>query len=155
MQTPLTECSDASTPGKQTEQILAVTPILRGQKATEKNPIPPPRTRSESYTSTKVLAKQPDPHPADEQGDLIDFGQNENHSPGTSADLQPAQMHNNGHPQQDLEATLRSTSQPPRTDSPLIDFHEDVKKSLPSSGLTLRRQDTDSHSVDEFVDAQE
>ena len=40
-------CSDGSTPQKQTEQILAVTPILRGQKV----------NREESHTATSYAIR--------------------------------------------------------------------------------------------------
>jgi hypothetical protein len=36
----------------------------------------------------------------------------------------------------------------------LIDFHDDIKKNLPDTGLGLKRQDTETQSVDEFVDAE-
>ena len=143
--------SDGSTPQKQTEQILAVTPILRGQVHTEKNPIPPPHHRSSSYASTKSPTTSHAPPPSTGDNDLIDFGQND----GTSdlpANLHPAQAVNPEH--QQLEQTLRETSteQKPQG-SPLIDFHDDLKRDLPAGG-SLTRQDTETSDVDEFVDAE-
>jgi len=143
---------DGTTPQKQTEQILAVTPILRGQKQTEKNPIPPPHQRSESYNSTSIPTN---PQPPAEHGDLIDFGQNENHpvQPSIPADLHAAQTQNNGQLQKDLETTLKSTSSP-QPKGPLLDFHDDLKNNISDIGKGLKRQDTDTQSVDEFVDAE-
>jgi len=145
---------DGATPQKQTEQILAVTPILRGQKPTEKNPIPPPHTRSESYRSTHAPVKHQAPSLA-AQSDLIDFGHNENQPTQQTipADLHAAQTQNNGQQQKELETTLKSTSSP-QPQGPLIDFHDDIKKNLPDPGLGLKRQDTETQSVDEFVDAE-
>lgn len=152
--------SDGPTPQKQTEQILAVTPIIQGQNFQEKNPIPPPRNRTASYNSVTGPAEvqQPsEPAPAT-QNDLIDFGQNDGSTippapPSGPADLHAAQTQNGGQRQKDLEGKLKSTSTSSvnNTDS-LIDFHQDLKKDLPTAALT--RQDTDTNSLDEFVDAQ-
>ena len=68
--------SDGSTPKRQTAQILAVTPILRGQSSTEKNPIPPPHTRSESSTIIPKAAashpppQQPSPYPQTNKNEI-------------------------------------------------------------------------------------
>lgn len=153
--------SDATDPQKQSEQILAITPILKGQRPNEKNPIP--LHRSESRTEpASMREKTPvqEQAPAEED-DLIDFGQNDAPAqPPTQqlqipADLKAAQTENNGQRQKDLESTLRSTSTspPPRGQSTLIDFHNDLKEDLPD-GHTLKRKDTDTDSLDEFVDAE-
>jgi hypothetical protein len=68
-------------------------------------------------------------------------------------------MRNIGQEQKDLEETLRSTSTKlqPGNHGSLIDFHDDVKKNLPAvdgEHNTLKRQDTDTQSLDEFVDAE-
>ena len=68
-------------------------------------------------------------------------------------------MLNNGQLQKDLEETLRSTSTEPQpgNQGSLIDFHDDVKKDLPvmdGEHNKLKRQDTDTQSLDEFVDAE-
>jgi len=150
--------SDGSTAQKQTEQILAVTPILRGQKSNERNIIP--HRRAESYTSTKSTEATRQKHP---EADLIDFGQNENSvplNPYAPKDLQVAQTQNNGQQQKDLEEILRSTSTEPKdgNQGSLIDFHDDMKKNLPvldGENSKLKRHDTDTQSLDEFVDAEE
>jgi hypothetical protein len=149
---------DGATPQKQTEQILAVTPILRGQKSNERNIIP--HRRAESYTSTKSTEATRQKHP---EADLIDFGQNENSvppNPYAPKDLQAAQTQNNGQQQKDLEEILRSTSTEPKdgNQGSLIDFHDDMKKNLPvldGENSKLKRHDTDTQSLDEFVDAEE
>jgi oxysterol-binding protein-related protein 8 len=151
--------SDGSTPQKQTEQILAVTPILRGQKHTEKNPIPPPHHRSGSYVSTKspTISAHPD-HPPALENDLIDFGQNDGaantHLP---ANLQPSQAVHSNPQQQHLEQKLRETSTERKAQDSLIDFHGDLKQDLPTvdgQSTSLKRHDTDTSSLDEFVDAE-
>jgi len=150
--------SDGSTPQKQTEQILAVTPILRGQLRIEKNPIPPPHTRSESSTTIpKITASHPPPQPSDAENDLIDFGQNDSPAPQMPTDLHAAQTNNNGQQQKNLEHTLRSTSTERKAQGSLIDFHDDLKRDLPTMdghGAPLKRHDTDTSSLDEFVDAE-
>ncbi|CZT42728.1 probable putative oxysterol-binding protein OSBP [Rhynchosporium secalis] len=45
----------------QAEQILAVTPILQGQRSTEKNPIPPQHTHKEPSTAIQASAPAPAP----------------------------------------------------------------------------------------------
>jgi oxysterol-binding protein-related protein 8 len=157
--------SDGSTPAKQTEQILAITPILKGQKPNQRNRIP---RRSESYrstynetTSTNDQSK-PKQQPLPIEGDLIDFGQNDepqtqkpHYTSVMPSDLLLAQTQNNGQQQKDLEKTLRATSKSPPQKGTLIDFHEDMNKDLPKlDGSTLKRQDTGSSSLDEFVDAE-
>jgi hypothetical protein len=65
------------------------------------------------------------------------------------------QTQNNGQQQKELEQTLRSTStSPPPEKGVLIDFHEDLKSNLPGEQHKLKRQDTDTQSLDEFVDAE-
>ncbi|TVY41250.1 Oxysterol-binding protein-like protein, partial [Lachnellula subtilissima] len=147
---------DGATPEKQVEQILAVTPILRGQKFNEKNPIP---KRNPSIISTNTPAKAapapalaaPAPAPTGES-DLIDFGQNE--TSAIPADLKAAQTENGGQQQKELESVLSNTSTSHadgKGKGPLLDF-QDMTAALPAK-QTLLREDTDTHSVDEFHDA--
>lgn len=149
--------SDGQTPQQQTEQILAVTPILKGQKPTEKNEIPPQHALRESHPpSNSTPTPQIQPPPAGD--DLIDFGQTASTPVPAShfpADLKAAQTQNNGQEQKDLEHTLRSTSTERDNKESLIDFHEDLKENLPKADPILKREDTDTKSLDEFVDARE
>ncbi|RAL62390.1 hypothetical protein DID88_004956 [Monilinia fructigena] len=140
---------DGDSPQKQTEQILAVYPILPGQPST---------SISASGNSGSITPQEKD------KENLIDFS---NDSPVPAqyqipADLHAAQTQNNGQQQKDLERTLQSTSTVQgQTQGSLIDFHDDLKKDLPAATdtqgtatSTLYRQDTDTHSLDEFVDAE-
>ncbi|EKD15566.1 oxysterol-binding protein [Drepanopeziza brunnea f. sp. 'multigermtubi' MB_m1] len=168
---------DGTTPEQQTEQILAITPILQGQKSNEKNPIPLSHQRSESYTSphTEVPAAVVAPVPALSENeplkaapaaapfsnDLIDIHQGgpaetQQTSYQVPADLYAAQTLNNGQQQKDLENLLRSTSSPKPSEGPLLNFHDDLKMDLPSASggkAILKREATDG-SIDEFADAQ-
>ena len=165
------ENSDGASPQEQTEQILAVYPILPGQKFTEKNRIPP---QSHQHTEqanplppTIPVAAAPAPIPSHEKDkeNLTDLGR-ESPAPVQSqyvpADLLAAQTQNNGQQQKDLERVLQSTSTVQgQNQGSLIDFHDDLRKDLPAAtdnqgtaASTLYRQDTDTHSVDEFVDAE-
>jgi hypothetical protein len=147
---------DGKTFEEQNRQILDIIPILPGQKSGESNQIPPQTKPAAPKTSA------PKTQPSAEN-DLIDFGQNDgpigqSSPPELPADLAAAQTANNGQQQKDLENMLRSTSTspPPDGQSPLIDFHDDLKKNLPSlNAQALKRQDTDTSSMDEFVDAQD
>ncbi|PQE19889.1 oxysterol-binding protein [Rutstroemia sp. NJR-2017a BVV2] len=165
---------DGDTPEKQTEQILAVYPILPGQKFSEKNQIPPQYHQPEQAKApeqvpapTPVSASAPAPAPAppapaavpvpaaplQAQENLIDFNAD---SPTVShtANSHSAQTENNQ--QKDLENTLQSTSTS-QAQHGLIDFHDDLRKDLPTgeeNSATLKRQDTDTQSLDEFVDAE-
>jgi len=132
-----------------------VTPILQGQKFNEKNPIPKRNPSIVSAASPSTASHAP---PTGES-DLIDFGQNDSSAPvqpQIPADLKAAQTENGGQQQKELESTLRSTSTSRANEKgqgSLIDFHEDMKASLPV-GHALQREDTDTHSVDEFHDAE-
>jgi len=157
--------SNGSTPEEQTKQILAVAPILPGQKSSEKNPIPP-------HTHSILPTSQPAQETVLEstENDLIDFGKDDSPASAASAappaipshfpsDLKAAQLQNNGQQQRELEKTLRSTSTspPPENQSSILDFHNDLQTNLPSSTMkpaALKREDTDTKSLDEFVDAE-
>ncbi|TAQ88036.1 hypothetical protein B7494_g3657 [Chlorociboria aeruginascens] len=137
---------DGTTPEQQTQQILAVTPILQGQQSQEKNPIPPQHQKTKSEPVSKP---SPAPTHQEPQSDLIDFGQNE------PASSQPASATSKSQEQKDLEQTLLETSTSQNHGS-LLDFHDDLKSSLPAMQpqVSLKRSDTDTKSEDEFVDAE-
>ncbi|PBP22647.1 oxysterol-binding protein [Diplocarpon rosae] len=167
---------DGATPEKQAEQILAIIPILKGQKPNGKNPMLPQQQHSESSHAAVPVAvpaavsaagptTENQPPQATTSSNLVESNQSggvQTQSqtaavPLVPADLQAAQTLNNGEQQKDLEQTLRSTSTPKPTEGPLIDFHGDLRKALPavdSKGI-LRREDTDTKSLDDFVDAKE
>ncbi|KAL1843759.1 hypothetical protein VTJ49DRAFT_140 [Mycothermus thermophilus] len=113
---------DGSTPEKQAAQIMAIYPIVKGQKHSQKNIIPPRSSISNPHAQPKVTHD-------DTGGDLIDLSDD---CPGPLT---------NGHY---TEKTIKG-------DGPLSDFHEDMKKDLPTSGM--KKADL-TESDDEFVDAQ-
>lgn len=174
--------SDGPTPEKQSEQILAVYPILKGQKPDTRNAIPPrgsvsgpsshppqavqhpvEQRPSEDRQPAPPAATQPAPpavtQPEPSKGDdLIDFGQNEpklpvlppaQPLPETKPEVRPAidAQHKST---ADIQSMLSQTGSP-APGGPLIDFHQDMKTTLPTS---LKREST-AESSDEFVDAQE
>ena len=99
---------------------MAIYPVIQGQEFDHKNAIPPRASVSE-------LRPQPAGHSGD--GDLIGFGG------GGPAAQQPL-----------LDSSAGSSAK----EGPLIDFHQDMKKDLPSS---IKRTDS-TESDDEFVDAE-
>ncbi|KAL2023452.1 hypothetical protein VTK56DRAFT_2448 [Thermocarpiscus australiensis] len=138
---------DGSTPEKQAAQIMAIYPIVKGQKFDHKNMIPPRATQSEASARPAEVSNE---------RDLIDFGDDE----PPSEVRQPSEQKSKDKPQPPLdpphESTtevqgMRSTTGSRAEEGPLIDFHEDVEKSLPAS---FKRSDSEE-SQDEFVDAQE
>ncbi|KAK4129329.1 Oxysterol-binding protein [Parathielavia appendiculata] len=137
---------DGATPEKQAAQIMAIYPIVKGQIFNQKNAIPPRASHDHSG------------RPKDLDGgqyDLIDFGDDspaqqqassrkQSPSQGNSPPLDPSHRST-----AEIQEMLSSTGAR-ANEGPLIDFHEDVKKDLPSS---IKRPDS-IESDDEFVDAQ-
>lgn len=106
-------------------------------------PVPPP-------TATQGAPIYPTPHapvPTTAQGTSIHTTP---HVP-LPADLLAAQVENGGRAQSQIEATLAETATgnngKPGSQSPLLDFHKDL-------GQSLKRADSDTRSLDEFVDAE-
>lgn len=145
--------SNGATPEEQIQQILAVTPILPGQKSNEKNVIPPSHQQSNPTDTlppaTSHSQVQPPAHP---QSDLTDFGSGRTHANDENEPKARGQT--------ELEQTLQTTSTGVHQ-GPLLDF-SGMKQSLPVAGnghvvsqseQVLRRQDTEEGGLDEFVDA--
>ncbi|KAK3328852.1 hypothetical protein B0H66DRAFT_539538 [Apodospora peruviana] len=139
---------DGTTPEKQAEQIMAIYPVVKGQVYNRRISIPP-RARS-SFSGSSSQPTTAHSENSGGGGDLIDFGQNDAAAPS------PAAVEENP----PLDATHKSTTEIQTMlsatggkvhDGPLIDFHQDMQKNLPST--SLKRADT-SESNDEFVDAQ-
>lgn len=126
--------SDISDPKRQTEQILAIYPILSGQKTTGVHPIPSRPTTS----STAPAAAPAESH----HNDLIDFGETD--APSQLEKPVAPHVESTG----EISGLLKSTGKP--SEGPLIDFHNDLKNHVPS----IARTDT-THSNDIFVDAKE
>lgn len=179
----LIEYSDSPTPADQVRQILAITPIVRGQEHHERMPIPPSRHSRqslESIRSGKSVKSNATPHlysetshpppippiPHAKENDLIDFGHHNEPSAARSyslpapADLSGAQMENDGRAQKELELTLAKTSTGNENSSAdagaLHIFQRDLSLSLPPTpgSPAVRREDSDTKSSDEFVDAE-
>ena len=96
------------------------------------------------------------PPAADQGGDLIDFGQNDapppvpkQPEPQVQPESRPA-IDANHRSTAEIQSMLSQTGAP-APGGPLIDFHQDMKKTLPAG---LQRADT-AESNDEFVDAHE
>lgn len=103
-------------PDKQAEQVMAIFPVVDGQKPSPQNAIPAHKTEPPaSQEPPKDAAPKEQP-----QDDLIDFGQNDE-----AAETKPAPAKTPG----EIEQLLSSTGKP--AGGPLLDFTQDVKKSLP------------------------
>jgi oxysterol-binding protein-related protein 8 len=119
---------------------MAIYPIIKGQKWDPKHVIPPRASTSEA-------------RPTSSGGDLIDFGDDK-----PSAAKKEAPPSETG-PKPPLDPSHKSTAEIQQMltstgatarEGPLIDFHNDMKKDLPSS--QLKQADTEDSS-DEFHDA--
>jgi oxysterol-binding protein-related protein 8 len=128
--------SDGDTPEKQAEQIKAIYPVVKGQKASDKNAI-------SLHSSVSKPSAQP---AAKTEGDLIDFGSDDKPAE------KPAARSTEGKPAGEIQNMLASTGKP-APEGPLIDFAQDLKKDLPASKGGLKRSDT-AESNDEFFDTQ-
>ena len=137
----LTLHRDGTTPEKQAEQIMAIFPIVKGQKWEPKHVIPP-RTPNEP------------PHPED--GNLVDVSDSHptlppiiQKSPEAEAPKANPPIDSSHASTTEIQEMLSSTGTRGH-DGPLVDFHKDMKTALPTD---LKRTDTEE-SNDEFVDAQ-
>ncbi|RXG47801.1 hypothetical protein VDGE_04199 [Verticillium dahliae] len=147
---------DGETPEKQAEQVLAIYPILPGQKASSENQIPPNKPAQTQPKATEAATPPPvaEPTPAAApvaapQNDLIDLSHSETAAPTTqpAAAAAATAPQATRHDSQDITGMLSNTGKP-AADGPLIDFVSDLKKNVPE----LKRADT---SEDDFQDAQE
>ncbi|KAK0735010.1 Oxysterol-binding protein [Lasiosphaeria miniovina] len=138
---------DGATPEKQVAQIMAIYPIVKGQKWENPMVIPSRGSMSRPTSSSASVPRKGSFSQGD--GDLIDFGQRDSSSTGQKQ--APPPLDPSHRSTTEIQTLLSATG---RTDAhgggPLIDFHEDLKSSLPAD---LKRTDTDE-SNDEFVDAQ-
>ncbi|KAI1499193.1 Oxysterol-binding protein [Biscogniauxia marginata] len=105
--------SDGSTPEKQEQQIMAIYPIVKGQKMSEWDIVPPSSSAGNPRTAGKPASN-------DNEGDLIDFGQINEPVPASPS---------NGDHSNNVSKMLESTGR--KLDGPLIDFTGDLKKDLP------------------------
>lgn len=144
--------SDGPTPADQIKQILAVTPILKGQTSCERNPIPLSRQTRESLESNRSHALQHSPVLESHQPlipeasalpAVLPSPRNELNDPTpVPADLQA---------QQEVERRLAETATGAKaTPGLLLDFHKGLGEALPA----VKRVDSETKSLDEFVDAE-
>ncbi|KAK4191771.1 hypothetical protein QBC35DRAFT_554579 [Podospora australis] len=145
---------DATTAEKQAAQIMAIYPVIKGQKHEQRIVIPPRASFSESRPQTARSEKS---------SNLIDISEEQavpkerktseqstsskasEHSIGEKPPLDP------GHRSTaEIQTMLAATGDRARG-GPLIDFHDDMKKSLPAD---VKRADTNDSHDDVFVDAQ-
>ncbi|KAI0146905.1 Oxysterol-binding protein [Xylariaceae sp. FL1272] len=125
---------DGDTPEKVAKQVMAIYPIVDGQKASGMNFVPPNGSAGNPPTARKPAAE-------DTSADLIDFG--ESNAPPPQAAPPAVQSRDS----QDIPTMLGKTGQ--KTEGPLIDFTGDMKKDLPG----MKRSDT-AESNDDFFDAE-
>ncbi|KAK8050224.1 oxysterol-binding protein [Apiospora phragmitis] len=115
---------DGSTPSKQAEQVMAIYPVVQGQKPSQRNLIPPRASSDLSRTAST------------QKKDLIDVNQSHESPASPAAPKEPvietiAGKHDSKH-SDDIKELLEGTGQKP--DGPLIDFAGDLKKELPKDG---------------------
>ena len=123
--------SDGATPEEKTKQILAVVPILKGQTASENAKAASPQKAQPA----REPSSQPHPRIQQQQkgsNDLIDFGQSDSLPASSVPDR------NSSLQQQTMQ---QPTNAPSGLQEPLM------------PGQPLRRVDTLTKDLDEFVDA--
>ncbi|KAK0662053.1 hypothetical protein QBC41DRAFT_32477 [Cercophora samala] len=161
---------DGKTQEKQAAQIMAIYPIIPGQKSENRMVIPPRASFSESRPQTA--------HSNDEN--IINLNSD---GPSTDSNREPAPVHATTLPTKisessistkassvsveqgqgekppldsnhgstaEIQTMLAATGGKPK-DGPLIDFHDDMKKTLPANP---KRVSTEDSQDDVFVDAQ-
>ena len=116
--------SDGATPQEKIKQILAIAPIIKGQSMSPPQTASPPQQHQQPPQQSHQPPQQPTGH-----SDLIDFGQ---------TDTAPATLI------PDRSSSLHQTAQQPALpglQEPLV------------PGAPLKRVDTATNELDEFVDA--
>ncbi|KAJ4419884.1 Oxysterol-binding protein OBPa [Gnomoniopsis sp. IMI 355080] len=131
---------DGHDPKQLTEQVLAIYPILAGQKSSS---IDIPSRQAETKS-----AAAPDPAKS-AHDDLIDFGQDNTPAQPPQPQRPVAPLHSHVESTGEISGLLQSTGKP-AADGPLLDFHHDLQKTVPD----IRRSDT-TGSTEAFVDAKE
>ena len=122
-------CSDGATPEEKTKQILAVAPILKGQTASQDTKAPSPQKAQPSPQTPSQPKPQQQPTSTN---DLIDFGQSASIPASSVPEI------NSSLQQQTMQ---QPTNAPSGLQEPLM------------PGQPLKRVDTLTKDLDEFVDA--
>ncbi|CAJ0553555.1 Ff.00g120670.m01.CDS01 [Fusarium sp. VM40] len=117
----------AAPPKKQAEQIMAIYPVVKGQKPSQQNVIPP---HSPSAKPAETAIAQPVENHIDDN--LIDFDD----TPAPAKPEQPAKLEQPAPVEEvpkesEIQNLLSSTGK--QANGPLLDFTKDLKKDLPSS----------------------
>ncbi|KAM0252043.1 hypothetical protein ACHAP5_001368 [Fusarium lateritium] len=117
----------AAPPEKQAEQIMAIYSIVKGQKSSQQNVIPP---HSPSAKPAETATVQPVENHIDEN--LINFDD----TPAPAQPEQPAKPEQSAPVEEapkesEIQVLLSSTGKP--ANGPLLDFTNDLKKDLPPS----------------------
>ena len=138
--------SDGPTPQAKTEQILAITPILRGQKPRQQFNIPPKHQQEpqpQPQQPQQQLQQPPQQPPQAMGNDLIDFGQGAPQQQLPPQQRIPQQQHH----QQELQRqqSMDQDVAPAGLQQPLE----------PAMGQPMHRVDTATDELDEFVDAED
>ncbi|KAK7924357.1 hypothetical protein PG985_006411 [Apiospora marii] len=118
---------DGATPAKQAEQVMAIYPVVAGQKPSQLNMIPP---RASSDQLSRTVSTQ--------NNDLINVGQSHESpsSPVLTKDpvAETIAVKHDSKNSTDIQELLEGTGQ--KADGPLIDFAGDLKQELPRDGQT-------------------
>lgn len=113
-----------ASPDKQAEQIMAIYPIVNGQKSMLENS---KRLSLIEPTPKNIVTGSNMP-----QGDLVDFGQKDGPSDAlTTQQTYPETTQQPLRSPDEIEKMLHSTGKP--AEGPLIDFAQDLKKDLPEN----------------------
>jgi len=166
----------SANPEKQAAQIMAIYPIIKGQKFPVKHVIPPRGSMSEpsgerpappeapngsssspmnSHHDTAIEADEHEKDPKkvqqDEKAHKVQSANVQEQKPDSEGEkVDPPPLDPSHKSTTEIQTMLAATGQRAKG-GPLIDFHEDMERNLPAGGL--KRSDTDD-SHDEFVDAQ-
>ncbi|KAI1843354.1 hypothetical protein JX265_007829 [Neoarthrinium moseri] len=140
---------DGDTPEKLAEQVMAIYPIIPGQKPSDRNFIPPHASAGNPATAGKPAA-------ADAPADLIDFSHGDQPAAPVPAENPAVAAAAKTEPSKDsteIRHMLGTTGQK-APDGPLIDFTADMKKDLPKTQpAELKRSETEE-SNDVFFDVE-
>ncbi|CAP59963.1 uncharacterized protein PODANS_1_2870 [Podospora anserina S mat+] len=159
---------DGKTPEKQAAQIMAIYPIIPGQKCEKRIVIPPRASFSESRPQTAhsndsnlINLNNDGPSADDSRAPALTptlptkISEDSMSTKASSVSLEQIQgekppLDPNHRSTAEIQTMLAATGDKAKA-GPLIDFHDDMKKALPANP---KRADTEDSQDDVFVDAQ-